>query len=179
MAVLDSSRLVYVLGEMVDLRKHAEHVMTLSEVSPKTPIHILIDSPGGSVFGSMSLLQAVERVKTRGTKVICTVQGMAMSMAMHLMAACSENYILPTSLLMYHPVSVSYFQVRLTEDSSRELHTQLKIIGDYLDTKLRKRLGVSEKLFTEYWRGEYVQFGHDFIDHAPNFAKLVHDIRIK
>ena len=164
---------------MGDLSKQAKEVMALSETSPKTPIYILIDSPGGSVLDSMPLLQAVERVKTRGSRVFCAVQSKAMSMAMHLMASCSKNYILPTSLLMYHSVSVSYFMINLTEDSSRELYTQLKIIGDYLDTKLRKRLGVSEKVFTEYWRGEYVQFGHDFIDHAPGFAKLVQDIRIK
>jgi len=176
---LKKERTVRVVGVMRDLRPLGNKVLKLADTNPKQAINIIIDSPGGSVFGSMPLLQAVERAKSRGVVVNCVVTGKAMSMAMHLMAACSKNYILPSTLLMYHPVSVNLFDVRLTEDGAREIYTQMKIIGDYLDTKLRLRLGISEQLYLEFWRGEYIQFGHDFMKHAPKFATMVSDVRVK
>jgi len=168
-----------VVGPMGDLSSKADAVEALYKKDPKSAISIIIDSPGGSVFGSMPLLQAVERVRSRGTAVICAVTGQAMSMALHLMASCTKNFIMPTSLLMYHPVSMSMSRVRLTEETSKEIYKQLNIISNYLDKKLRRRLGISEELFNEYHRGEFIQYGFDFVDHAPGFSELIIDIRFK
>ena len=146
----------------------------------KKPVYIVIDSPGGSVIGGLPIITAIDRLNSRGIEVNCVVDGMAMSMATHILAACTNRYALPTSLIMWHPIAINLMFARLTEKSAAQIKTQLTLLSKYLDTRLRSKLRISKETFQKYNEGEYIVFAHTLDKSiAPRFLTLVDDIRVK
>ena len=177
--MLDKDRTVSVVGPIKDLRKQANRLLEFSEANNK-PVYVVINSLGGDIVGGLPLITAIDRVKSRGIKVSCVVDGMAMSMATYILAACSTRYALPTGLIMWHPVASSLVVTRLTEKTSQQIKTQLTLLSEYLDNRLRRSLGINKTKFEEYNEGQYIVFANDLNKKiAPRFLKIVKDIRTK
>lgn len=176
---LNPRRTVKVVGPIENLRKQSAKILRLSEESKK-PIYVLVNSFGGSVFAGIGFVQAIDRVKTRGVKVKCVVTGSAMSMATHILSACSHRYALPTSLIMWHPMAMYAMFIKLTEENTGHMNRQFKLLSEYLDKRLKTTLGISEKKYREFEKGEYIMFGVDLRNKvAPKFLKIVEDVRFK
>ena len=151
-------------------------MIKLSE-NNKKPIYVTIDSYGGNVLGGVEFIQAIDRVRSRGIKVKCVVTGASMSMATHILAACSHRYALPTSLIMWHPMAISVSFARLTEVNTDQMNQQLQLLSRYLDVRLRSALGISEAKYRKYEKGEYIMFAADIKRRvAPDFLSIVEDV---
>lgn len=176
---VEKNRTVEIFGPINDLEYESKELIRMGNNS-KNPVFVVIDSPGGSVIAGVKFIQAIDRVRSRGVPVYCAVTGMAMSMATHILAACSYRYALPTSLIMWHPMAISVMMARLTEKSSGQLNKQFKLLSKYLDERLKKALQISEEKYREYEEGEYIMFGYDLNNKvAPKFLRLVSDIRTR
>lgn len=69
-------------------------------------VHLFLNSPGGSVVLGNMIVQAIETVKVRGSKVICGTGVLAASMGFSILTACNTRYSLPSARLLFHPPRV-------------------------------------------------------------------------
>lgn len=65
----------------------------------RTPIVLVINSGGGSVFDGIGLMDAIRQSKT---PVIAICAGYAMSMAFNIFSVCHLRVAMPNSIFMYH-----------------------------------------------------------------------------
>lgn len=72
----------------------------------KESVYLFLNSPGGSVVLGNMIVQAIETVKARGSKVICGTGALSASMGFSILTACSVRYVLPTTRLLFHPPRV-------------------------------------------------------------------------
>ena len=172
---LDPHTTIRVLGYVGSLKQEANQLLDLSTRTKQ--VTVVIDSLGGSVLGGMMLLRAMERVKTRGVRLRCIVTGHAMSMAMHILAACQSRYALPLALMMWHPPMYLMPAALLDAKEAKRRANQLQLYAYALDGKLRQALGLSEKVFNKYKEAEYIMSATYLMTLAPNFIKLVDDVR--
>lgn len=80
-----------------------------AEAGDKT-VFFNINSNGGSVFGGLDLIKAIEDVKkSKGIHTVCVVDTHAFSMGFIFLqsGACDERYMTERSLLLAHNVSAS------------------------------------------------------------------------
>ena len=176
---MDKKRTVKISGPIKSLRVEASKILKMADTS-RDPISVVVDSPGGNVIGGLPFITAIDRIRSRGIEVNCVVDGMAMSMATRIMAACTNRYAMPTSLIMWHPIAINLMYARLTVKSPHQVKTQLVLLSKYLDNRLRVSLGLKKDKFLEYHEGEYILFAETLEKKvAPRFLTLVSDIRTK
>jgi hypothetical protein len=72
-------------------------------------INVNIESPGGSVFLGLEIMDKIRELESQGFKVRCTVQNMAASMGFNILQACTERIALNKSVLMSHPAYSNAF----------------------------------------------------------------------
>jgi ATP-dependent protease ClpP protease subunit len=174
---LNPDRTIHIVGPIKNLRSQSKRILKLSENNQK-PIYVTIDSYGGSVLGGVEFIQAMDRVRSRGVRVKCVVTGASMSMATHILAACSNRYALPTSLIMWHPMAINVAFARLTEVNTEQMNEQLRLLSRYLDVRLRDSLAISEAKYRKFEKGEYIMFGADIKKRvAPDFLSIIEDVR--
>lgn len=129
---------------------------------------LLINSPGGSVYAGLHLMDAMHAARAAGTRVTCIVSGGAYSMAAIILQACTERLLERTSALMFHTVSVTKAEgnawdlARLVREM-RALNKRLAIIA-VSRSRMRLTEYVARTADEDYWVGweEALEFG--FID---------------
>lgn len=165
---VDKKRLVEVIGPIGFgiVQSEARKVEELSRKSKK-PIYILLNSPGGSVPAGISMIDAVQIAKNRGSKVICFSGVVAASMAFNIMAVCDERYALPNTKLLFHPVSLSGNGMRLAEllISAEAMSQNEKVMMH----QLRDKLGLTWKAFHRHYFAETLWTGTGLEAYAPKF----------
>ena len=172
----NEKRAIIIDGPIEALDEKAEDIRKWSLESTK-PIFIVINSYGGSVIDGLKVVTAINQAKARKARVYCAVTDAAMSMATHILTACSGRYALKTSLIMWHPIAVNLMFASLTEKSTKRFNKQLVLLSEHLDKELMKALGLDKKVFDEYHENEYIQLATDLDQIAPKFLKIVDDIR--
>lgn len=77
------------------------------ESAPRA-IHLMIDSPGGSVRVGVGFIEIMRSAQESGTVILCTIPsgGMAASMAAVIFERCDVRTMERGSALMFHTVSV-------------------------------------------------------------------------
>lgn len=108
------------------------------------PIFLVIDDcPGGSAIEGFQMVQAIKRSKA---PVHVVVKRMAASMAAIITTLADHSYCYPDALILHHQASsVLMGNGRDIEDQVR----QFKEISDRLLGAVAKKLGISEKEFTD------------------------------
>jgi ATP-dependent Clp protease protease subunit len=100
-----------------------EGMATYSEYERK-PIHLLINTYGGSVYDGLGIIGAIE---LSGTPVIGTCMGSAMSMGLFILASCHYRRASSLSTIMYHQISTGMWDklegIRKDLDESERLQT--------------------------------------------------------
>ena len=108
---------LYVYGEIVGgSEKWCEDDVTFldfKECIEKIPdgatLDLYINSPGGSVFATQSILSILDRAKARGITINGYIDGLGASCASWLACACDNIYIYNHSVLMLHkPMTFSF-----------------------------------------------------------------------
>lgn len=80
-------------------------------IDKRSPIEIIINSPGGIIYYGLQLISIIESAKEMGYKIITTVQSIAMSMGFMILICGSERRALRHSRIMCHqPSSGSWYQ---------------------------------------------------------------------
>jgi ATP-dependent Clp endopeptidase proteolytic subunit ClpP len=73
-----------------------------SNIDKSIPITLYLSSIGGSWDSGLALYSTIQDVRRGGRKVICHIQGVAMSMGSVLAQACDERTIEPHATVMIH-----------------------------------------------------------------------------
>lgn len=106
-------------------------MLYLNSIDKKSPIHIYINSPGGSIIDGLAIYD-ISKIIEAPIRTICI--GMAASMAAVLMLIGNERCALTHSRLMLHEpssgaigkVSDMKIQFKLTEDLQKVLYDIIK-----------------------------------------------------
>lgn len=71
-----------------------------------SPVILKISSPGGSVFAGNKILSYMENLELKEVITYCT--NLCASMAAHIFVAGNIRIMAPNSVLMFHPMSLTY-----------------------------------------------------------------------
>lgn len=81
----------------------------LDEIGNVETINLFINSPGGDVFVTSTIISMLQRVKDRGTKIEAYVDALAASAASFLIMIADNIHIYKNSMIMLHkPMSYAY-----------------------------------------------------------------------
>lgn len=173
-SIINENRSIHINGPIRNLEEEKDKILELS-AKDNSPIYIIIDSPGGSVIAGLRFIQAMDRVKARGVDIVCIVEGMAASMAMHIFGNCSTRLSFPTSLLLWHPAYIVADGTPLTIRESERIRNQLILLTELLEERLKKALALPDEVYEEYYYNEYFVAGDRLVRMSPSFMKLIED----
>lgn len=106
----------------------------------RTPIVIVINSGGGSVFDGIGLMDAIKQSKT---PVIGICTAYAMSMAFAIFSVCHMRVSMPNSIFMYHD---GYEQYSNTSTKVADMAA----FTPKVDRRINKMIAESSKFTVEY-----------------------------
>jgi ATP-dependent protease ClpP protease subunit len=75
------------------------------ELAKDEAIYITLNSPGGSVYAGMKLLNKMRAIQSTGRKIVGVVEGFCASMCFCILQAMDERLAYPFSIVMQHRVS--------------------------------------------------------------------------
>lgn len=125
-------------GSVLNLVKQLEAWSTNKDNDGK-PVRIILNSPGGSVFASFTLMDEISAVRTRGHHVKMQTYGMAASAAGWILQAADERVIGANSWILIHQISTK------AEGKLADIQTDLKFTTQLQDQFL-ERLARRSKL---------------------------------
>ena len=126
-------------------------------ISKNTPIYLVIDSPGGSVFDGLAFLDFTKALPQK----VYTVTLFGASMAFHMVQNLDKRYITTSGTLMSHRARGG-----LRGQFDGELESRYKMVKralDYMDYKAAKRMGLRTKVYKKMIVNEYWVHGFDAV----------------
>lgn len=106
----------------------------------RTPIVLVINSGGGSVFDGIGLMDAISQSKT---PVVGVCVGYAMSMAFAIFSVCHMRIAMPNSVFMFHD---GYERIENTSTKAADLAA----FNPKLDRRINKMICENSKFTVEY-----------------------------
>lgn len=145
----DAARVYSLTGEITNTSvKHTiDRVTQWYREDQESPIEIVINSGGGSIFAGMALYDYLRIIGDSGTPVITTAVGLAASMAGILLQAGTHRRMSANSWLMIHEASTS------TWGKSSELRDEVELI-EKLDSTMLAILAERSKLSVKQIRAK-------------------------
>lgn len=125
----------------------------LAEGTKLEEVVILVNSPGGSVDAGQLFVQAMEQLRSRKIKLTCVSGVLAASMGFQILAHCDRILVLPSTLLLFHPVRISSSE-GLTSDMLQYFKEQMDLIEPGLNADLQKKFKFPKKYFDFHYRAE-------------------------
>jgi len=137
------NRTVYITGEINDdtalrVRYMLERIAdkdVRDKISPdkREPIILKIDSPGGCVYSTMSIISTIESLKEQGFEIRTIALGMAMSGAFKVLISGSKRFCQRNTHLMCHQPSSFEFGYSTYMDKERNVEIIKAIWGRLKD----------------------------------------------
>lgn len=142
------------------------------------PVHLFINSPGGSVVLGNMIVQALNTARAKGSLLVCGTGVLAASMGFSILAACDIRYALPNARLLFHPprINAGGGTVVTPKEASflaDDLSRTDKEVREYLLSRLPK---VSTDFFDFHYTKETLWQASSFNVEIPGFIKLVDDM---
>lgn len=173
---VDKARTVYLQGEVgVNAVVLAEQVESFSR-NNTAPIWIVINSPGGSVFPGLQLVEAMRIAQARGVTIKCVTTLMAASMAFTVFANCNERYAFTYSMLLFHPMR-SYSRGGLTSDDMIYEGRNLRKLEQPQIAWLQQVLQLPAKEFFLHYNREKMWTGEGLKEASPKFLTIINDLK--
>lgn len=142
-------------------------LMILSNKLPSnTPIFLVLDTPGGSVFAGMSLIDNIKAIP----QPVFTITLLAASMGFQIAQALDARFVTSSGIYMSHRASVSSFAGGQFDGEFETRYNMMKQKIDYLDSVAAARMGISLKYYKkivkdEYWVHGFQAKNHRVADH--------------
>ena len=117
------------------------------------PIYIYIDSPGGSVVAGLQFINNMDWLIGQGKSINCIAKS-AYSMAFIILQHCNNRYVIKSSILMQHQMSLSGINGPL--NNLGNYIEMIKSISDSLDSSMSARLNLTlndyrNKISNDWW----------------------------
>lgn len=124
----------------------------LSKLTSNT-IFIYIDSTGGSVDSGLQFINNMEWYIKRGKTINCIVKS-AYSMAFVILQYCSNRYVMSSSTLMQHQMSLN--NIKGPMNNLMNYLEMIEMMSKEIDENVSKRLGINlddyrNKIKNDWW----------------------------
>lgn len=147
----------YLLDRLVELdRSHA---------TPISPIELILDSYGGTIYHGLALISKIESLKDKGYKIITTVNSVAMSMGFMILLCGSERRGLQHSRIMCHQPSSATWgkmqdQIEDIEETKKLWNKLKELIIKYTHITDKQLEDIKERKFDWFmWSEEALELG--------------------
>ena len=122
-------------------------------------IYLYINSPGGSVIAGLEIINYIKSLQSQEKKIICIAHN-AISMAFVIFQYCSERYILYSSTLMQHQMSLGV-KGKLYDINSRMSY--LNSLETNINQHQATRLNLSLDNFTRLIQNDWWLYSEDIL----------------
>lgn len=134
-------------------------------------LNVFINSPGGSVMEGMKIIDHFKTLSTKNVEINC-IADFAASMAFVIFQSCKNRYVLTSSILMQHQMSLSL------DGSFENLKNYLKMtndINEHLIKEQSNRIGLASEDFKNKIANDWWISGISTIDNnlADNYCNLI------
>lgn len=148
----------------------ASVVSKINKINNKE-IFIYINSPGGSVSAGNVLVQQLESLKLQD-RIISCIADKAMSMAFIILQHCTNRYVLDSSILMQHQMSLGI------QGSLKHVENYLNMVDgmeNSLNNYQAKRLGIELEEFNELIESDWWLYGSNAVKKnvADNIMNII------
>jgi ATP-dependent Clp protease protease subunit len=148
------------LREMINQDSSSRLLYRLNLIESKyDQIYLYINSPGGEVMAGLEIINYIKSFQQRSKQIICIAYN-AMSMAFVIFQYCSQRYILYSSTLMQHQMSLGV-EGKLYDINSRLAY--LNSIEIKLNQYQANRLNMTLDNFTRLIQNDWWLYGDDII----------------
>lgn len=119
------AHLTGVVDQRSELRLRVEMLMT--SAAPGDRI-LMINSPGGEVEAGRHMIELLENERTGGIRLVCIVEGAAMSMAFNILSHCDVRLATANSKLLAHKIALGGLPaaMRLTAKTLRGIAREME-----------------------------------------------------
>lgn len=126
------------------------------KVSVSTPIYLVLDTPGGSVFDGLDFIDFVNGLPQK----VHTITLFAASMGFQIVQNLNNRMITPSGVLMSHRATIGGRSNCQIKGECESRFDMIKRVVDILDYKASKRMGITKKdyeakIYNEYWVNGY------------------------
>jgi ATP-dependent protease ClpP protease subunit len=132
---------------------------------------MFIDSPGGSVYAGLQVVQAMRLAQARGVTFHCLGTGLVASMAYYVFSECDERVALPNTSLLWHPVKIGVRSMVSAADA-HDMLVDLRHLEAQLLDRLRVRMGAKQSWFMLHYRLETAHLGAQLVLDVPEFLTI-------
>jgi ATP-dependent Clp protease protease subunit len=126
------------------------------------PIYLYIDSPGGNVDSGLDFINNMNWYMFQQGKMINCIVKSAYSMAFIILQHCSNRYVMTSSTLMQHQMSLS--NIKGPINNLMNYLSMIKSISNELDQKVSQRLNISVKEYRNKISNDWWLTGNDAIE---------------
>lgn len=114
----------------------------LPEDHPSVPIWLHIQSQGGELFTGFNVADQLSSIKT---PIYSIVEGLCASAATLISMSCDKRYIMPSSFMLIHQISLWRFGAKTYEEMKDEMHLLDKAMNKLYEFYQEKsKIGVEE-----------------------------------
>jgi ATP-dependent protease ClpP protease subunit len=154
---LTTTNLVVLRGE-VNGPSVSKWVIELLQIQDDT-IYVYIITNGGSVEDGVKVIEVINTLQENNKNVVC-IADVAMSMGFIILQSCPVRYIMSSSILMQHQLSLG------ASGSIRNVQTRIKYI-EYLENDLNEmqanRLGINIDSFLNFIAHDWWLYGKNIL----------------
>lgn len=119
-----------------------DQLMSAFEDAPDAPITIFINSPGGSVYSTLAIMDAIRSLPV---PTIGIVNGMAASGGFYVLQACTYRCIMPLSLMLWHEMITIDFSPTATAAEAVKKSSDYQKLNKHLVDFMKERVNMSEE----------------------------------
>ena len=154
--------IILLTGEINDMMAEVviAQLLYLDSLGKEEPVHIYINSPGGSVTAGLAILDTMRLVKS---KIYTSCIGLAASMGAVLLSSGDRRYIVPHAEVMIHqPLGGTRGQASDIEIAAEHIGRTKKILNTILAENCRKPYDdVSRDTERDNWKSaeEALEYG--------------------
>jgi len=148
------------LRETIDQSVSSRLLAKLNLIEAKhDTLYLYINSPGGDVMAGFEIINYIKSLQERSKAVICIAHN-AMSMAFAIFQYCSERYILYSSTLMQHQMSLNA-KGKLYDLNARMQY--LNVIEHKINHDQASRLHISVGNFTRLIQNDWWLYAEEIL----------------